>query len=489
MRQAHTVKAAALALRAAALGGLWLTMLAGAQAVAAGAAAQQASDALAHDILKQLVEINTTDSVGSVSTAAEAMAQRLRAAGFTAADLAVLGPEERKKNLVVRLRGSGAHKPVLLLGHLDVVEARREDWSTDPFAFIEKDGYFYGRGTLDMKGPDAIMVASLMRLKREGFRPARDVILALTADEEGGCCNGVQWLLDNHRELIDAELVLNQDDYSVQLVNGRPLFFSVDAIEKAYADYQLEVTSPGGHSSEPSADNAILTLTRGLNRLGDYPFPFELNSVTREYYRRMADIESGPLAADMRAVLEVPPDPRAVARLSADPVQYWETHTTCVPTRLEAGHANNALPQRAQAVVNCRILPGHSRREMQQLLRSVLADAAIAVRYIASDGRVLAQAPEQPPFPPQPLLPELMKPLERVVGEVWPNLKVIPYLTPGASDSAHTAAVGWPSYTFAGLAVDPSDDREHGRDERLGVESFYRGNEFFYRFLKAFADR
>jgi acetylornithine deacetylase/succinyl-diaminopimelate desuccinylase-like protein len=459
-----------------------------ARAAARGTIASAAGtqpDALLYAIFKQLVEINTTDSVGNVTTAAEAMAQRLRAAGFAAADVVVTGPDDRKKNLVVRLHGRGEHRPVLLMGHLDVVEARREDWSTDPFKLIEKDGYFYGRGTLDMKGPDAIMVATLIALKREGFQPARDVILALTADEEGGCCNGVSWLLGNHRELIDAQFALSQDDYSVMLEQGRPMFFKLDASEKVYADYQLMVTSRGGHSSEPSPDNAIYTLTRGLNRLAAYEFPFELNNVTREYFQRMAGLVGGQRAADMRAVVRTPPDRRALARLSADVVESPVMRTTCVATRLAAGHANNALPQRAQAVVNCRILPGHSPREIQQALTSVLADPAITVRYISSGGQVLERAAEQRGFAPPPLLPEVVAPLEQLVGEMWPNLQVSPYMSAGASDAVYTSAAGIPTYTFAGLAVDADDDREHGRDERLGVESFYRGSEFFYRFLKS----
>src|SRR5215471_14562170 len=334
---------------------------------------------LAHDIFKQLIEINTTDSAGNVTTASEAMAKRFRDAGFPDSDIEIAGPNDRKKNLVVRLHGTGAHKPVLLIGHLDVVEARREDWSTDPFQLVEKDGELYGRGTLDMKGPDAIMLASLIRLRQEGFRPTRDIILALTADEEGGGANGVQWLVQHHRELVDAQFVLSGDDYSVLTVKGKPLYFQLIASEKVYADFQLQVTNKGGHSSVPVAENAIYTLTRGLDRLAAYEFPFELNAVTREYYRRLAQIESGQRAADMRAILRDPPDQQALERLSADPVEHSITHTTCVATRLDAGHANNALPQRAQAVINCRILPGHSPEEVRQQLVQVLADPAIAV--------------------------------------------------------------------------------------------------------------
>jgi acetylornithine deacetylase/succinyl-diaminopimelate desuccinylase-like protein len=447
--------------------------------------AASTSNTLAHEVLKQLIEINTTDSPrGNVTTAAEAMARRFREAGFPAADIQELGPSNRKKNLVVRLHGSGAHPPVLLIGHLDVVEARREDWSTDPFRLIEQDGFFYGRGTLDMKGPDAIMVASLIRMKHAGFRPARDIILALTADEEGGGANGVQWLLQHHRELVDAQFVLSGDDYSVLTENGKPLFFKLVASEKVYADYQLLVTNKGGHSSQPVPDNAIYTLTRGLDRLAAFEFPSELNPVTREYYRRLTGIETGQRAADMRAILRDPPDGQALQRLSRDPVDHSITRTTCVATRLDAGHANNALPQRAAAVVNCRILPGHSPEEVRNDLTKVLADPAIRVSYLASDGTLHDKAPQERGFAPPPLLPEVLGPLDQLVAETWAGLKVIPCMSAGASDATYTSAAGLPTYTFSPLTIDPNDDREHGRDERINVASFYQANEFFYRYLQ-----
>jgi len=465
-------------------GALLLAVAAGAPgAVAADAAS--ASNALARELLAQLIAINTTDTPrGNVTTAAEAMAQRLRSAGFAGADIQVLGPSERKKNLVVRLRGTGKRKPVLLIGHLDVVEARREDWSTDPFQLVEKDGDYYGRGTLDMKGPDAIMLAALIRLKQEGVRPARDIILALTADEEGGGANGVHWLLQQHRELIDAQFVLSGDDYSVLTENGRPLFFKLVASEKVYADFQLRVTNKGGHSSEPVPDNAIYTLTRGLDRLAAYEFPFELNAVTREYYRRLAEIETPQRAADMRAILRDPPDKEALERLSREASDRSITRTTCVATRLDAGHANNALPQRAQAVVNCRILPGHSPEEVRQRLLQVLSNPAITVSYLAGDGTLSAGAPAGRGFAPPPLLPEVLTPLDRLVAETWPGLRVIPAMSAGASDATHTSAAGLPTYTFSPLTIDPNDDREHGRDERIGAASFDQANEFFYRYLR-----
>jgi acetylornithine deacetylase/succinyl-diaminopimelate desuccinylase-like protein len=325
---------------------LVLTVSLQSQAVSSG---DQATRQLAIDIFKQLIEINTTDSVGSVTAAAEAMAQRFRDAGFPESDIRVLGPDSnaRKKNLVVRLHGSGKHKPVLLIGHLDVVEARREDWTTDPFQFIQKDGYYYGRGSSDMKDGDAIMAATLIRMKKEGYLPTRDVILALTADEEGGTSNGVDWLIKNHRELIDADFVLNHDGGGVLADHGKPLMMEVDATEKLYGDFVITATNPGGHSSLPRRDNAIYELADALTRIQHYQFPFELNPITRAYYERQVKLATGQRAADLEAMLKNPPDMEAVARLSKDPLDNSTMHTTCVATRLSGGHANNALPQMA----------------------------------------------------------------------------------------------------------------------------------------------
>jgi len=440
---------------------------------------------LSHDILKQLIEINTTDSVGSTTVAAEAMAERLRDAGFPASDVAVLGPNPRKGNMVARLHGTGAHLPVLLIGHLDVVEARRSDWTTDPFQFVEKDGYYYGRGMQDMKSDDAIWVADFIRLKREGFKPDRDLILALTADEEGGVSNGVDWLLKNHRGLIDAEFVLNSDGGGVDTENGKPIMISMDASEKLYADFQLMVTNPGGHSSLPVPDNAIYHLADALVRLEHFQFPLELNDVTRAYFERMAPVETGRVGADMRAIVHSPADPAAAARLSLDPLQNSTVRTTCVATRLDAGHANNALPQSAHAIVNCRILPGHTREEVRQTLIGVFADPKVEVRYIANTGRVLDSAPNAQALPPVKLRSDVMRTLEKIAGEMWPGTPVIPTMSTGASDGVYTNAAGMPTFGISGVAVDMNDVRAHGRDERLRVESFYQGVDFYYRYLKA----
>ena len=455
-----------------------------------GAASVQAQSdesprALVRSIFQELIEINTTDSVGNVTTAAEAMAKRFRAAGFPESDMALLGPNPRKKNLVVRLHGSGQHKPVLLIGHLDVVEARREDWTTDPFKLIEKDGYFYGRGTQDMKDGDAIMVTTLIRLRKAGFKPDRDIILALTADEEGGTANGVDWLLKNHRDLIDAQYVINHDGYSVVTEHGKPLSYELGGTEKVYGDFQLMVTNPGGHSSLPVPDNAIYALAEGLGRIAKFEFPFDLNTVTRAYYEQMATIETGQRAADMRAILRTPPDPQAIARLSRAPADHSMMHTTCVATRLEGGHANNALPQRAAAVVNCRILPGHSPEEVRQQLAKVVDDPRIKVRWIDDNGQAQDKGSDRKGYPPPPLNPEIMKPLESLVASEWPGLKVVPNMSVGASDGVFTSAAGMPTYIITGVANDKDNERAHGQDERLGVDSFYKGNEFFHQFIRA----
>jgi len=440
---------------------------------------------LSHDIFQQLIEINTTDSVGNVTAASEAMAQRFRDAGFADSDIEILGPNDRKKNLVVRLHGTGKRRPILLIGHLDVVEAHPEDWTTDPFKFVEKDGFYYGRGTQDMKSGDAIMVTTLIRFKTEGYIPDRDIILALTADEEGGKSNGVDWLLKNHRNLLDAEFVFNHDGGGILSEHGKPVMMTVDATEKLYADFHLSVTNPGGHSSLPTPDNAIYHLVDGLARLERYRFPFELNEVTRAYYERMVTVETGERAADMRGILKNPPDAPAIARLSRDPVDNSTLHTTCVATRLNAGHANNALPQRAEANVNCRILPGHSAEEVRRELVDVLADPKITVRYVNNFGEVFDTAPDRKSFPPPPLRPEVFAPLERITSEMWPGTPVIPDMATGASDGIYTTRAGLPTYGIAGIAIDRDDIRAHGRDERLGIQSYYEGVDFYYRYLKA----
>jgi len=451
--------------------------------------AQSDSDAvtqkIGHDIFKQLIEINTTDSVGSTTVAAQAMAQRLLDAGFAEADVVVLGPNDRKGNMVARYRGKAGStlKPILIIAHLDVVEAQRQDWTTDPFKFVEKDGYYYGRGTQDMKNSDAIAVANYIRMRKEGFVPDRDIILALTADEEGGRSNGVDWLLKNHRDLIDAEYALNPDSGTVRTDNPPAVEF--EAAEKLYADYQVLATNAGGHSSLPTPDNAIYHVADALAVLQKSPFPFELNAVTREYFSQMAKLETHQIAADMRAILTTPPDPAAIERLSQDPAWNSTMRTTCVATMLSAGHALNALPQRAEANVNCRIFPGHSQEEIRLTLVKLFNDPKLSVRTRNSAGEVADHGADRKPMAPAPLRDDVMNALRGVAGKLWPGAAVIPIMEVGASDSVYTSNSGIPSYGICGVAIDRDDERAHGKDERVRVDSFYKGLEFYYLFLKA----
>ncbi|MBB6092615.1 acetylornithine deacetylase/succinyl-diaminopimelate desuccinylase-like protein [Povalibacter uvarum] len=450
----------------------------------AAADANEESRAVARSIFKELIEIDTSESGQGSTPAALAIAQRMKDAGFAESDIVVAGPNPRKQNVVVRLRGNGHKKPVLLIGHLDVVEARRSDWTTDPYQFVEKDGYFYGRGTQDMKDGDAIMAATLIRLKKEKFRSDRDIILALTADEEGAGDNGVDWLLKNRRDLIDAEFVLNHDGGGVLLENGKAVQMEVTASEKVYADFQLSTTNPGGHSSLPVPENAIYALSQGLTRLARYEFPFELNNVTRAYYEQIASRATGQRATDLKAMLATPPDQQAIARLSKDSIDHAIVRTTCVATRLEAGHANNALPQKANAVVNCRILPGHSPEEVRQTLIEVLDDSRIKVSYIATGGEIRETAPAAKGFQPPPLREDVIEPLRKVAGKMWPGTPVITSMAAGATDGVYTSAAGLPTYIVGGEAIERDDIRAHGQDERIAVKSFNRAVDFYYEYLR-----
>ena len=441
---------------------------------------------LSHDIFKQLIEINSTDSVGSVTAAAEAMAQRFRDAGFPETDIQILGPNDRKKNVVVRLHGTGKHKPLLLIGHLDVVEAHREDWTVDPFTFVEKDGFFYGRGTQDMKSGDAIMATTLIRFKKEGFKPDRDIILALTADEEGGKSNGVDWLLKNHRDLIDAEIVFNHDGGGILSDHGKPVMMTVDATEKLYADFQLVVTNPGGHSSLPRPDNAIYALADALARLRALSVPLRTERSDARLLRAHGRGGNAGARGRNESHAEESARYRCRSRSSrSDAIDNSTMHTTCVATRLNAGHANNALPQRAEANVNCRIEPGHSAEEIRQELIKVFADPKITVRSVDNFGNISDTAPDRKSLPPPPLRRDVFGPLEKITSEMWPGTPVIPEMATGASDGVYTMEVGLPTYGISGTAIDRDDIRAHGRDERLGIESYYKGVDFYYRYLKA----
>ena len=430
-----------------------------------------ASRKLVHDIYKQLIEINTTESVGNTTTAAEAMAVRLRDAGFPASDVQVLGPNPRKGNLVARLRGSTHEKPILLLAHLDVVEAKREDWSMDPFKLTEQDGYYYGRGTSDDKAMAAIFVANLIRYKEQHFVPRRDIILALTADEETGNDNGVQWLLKEHRDLIDAAFALTEGGGG-RLKEGKHLYNAVGASEKMYISFSLATHNKGGHSSVPRKDNAIYELAEGLVKLENFTFPVHLNEVTRAYFERMSKIEDGQTAADMAAVVNG--DAAAATRLSETPAYNAQLRTTCVATRLEGGHADNALPQSARATVNCRVLPDESGDSVHDTIVKVLNDPGIELTWLD----------KARPSPPSPLTPAVMSPVEDVTNELWPGVPVLPLMTSGASDSLYLRNAGIPSYGVSGLFGELNDSRAHGKDERVGIPQFYGSAQFLYVLVK-----
>jgi acetylornithine deacetylase/succinyl-diaminopimelate desuccinylase-like protein len=427
----------------------------------------------AREILKQLIEINTTDSSGDNTKAAEAMAARFRDAGYPAADVQVLTPVARKGNLVVRLRGSGGAngpKPVLFIGHLDVVEAKRDDWSFDPFTLLEKDGYFYGRGTLDMKGDDATLITSFLRMKREGFTPARDLILALTSDEEGGPANGIQFLVKEHRDLIDAAFCINPDSGGGDIKNGKHLMMTMEAAEKVFASFKLEVTNAGGHSSRPSKDNAIYHLADGLSRLAKFDFPVHLFDVTRSQLERSAPFYEGQLGSDMKTIGSDPTNAAAIARFSAQPQYNALLRTTCIPTLLAGGHAENALPQLATATVNCRVLPVDNVADVEKTLNKVFADPQIKV--------TATKAATVTPY--TPIDPKVLSVVSAATTKHWPGLPVVPKLMLGASDGIYLVRAGIPTYGVSGIFSDEDDNRAHGRDERILTKSFDEAVDFMY---------
>ena len=429
---------------------------------------------MARDFLRELIEIDTTDATGDNTAAAQAMADRLLAAGFPPEDVQVLAPAEGKGNLVARLRGrDSGRKPLLLLAHIDVVAADPEDWTLDPFTFVEQDGYYYGRGTTDDKDEAAIHVANLIRLKQEGFQPDRDIIIALTADEEGGDHNGVDWLLKNHRELIDAEYALNEGGGGA-MSGGIHVSNNVQASEKVYQSFLLEATNPGGHSSLPVKDNAIYHVADALIRVRNHDFPVSLNEVTQAFFERAANLEEGELAEAMRGILQSPPDPAAIAYLSNTPYYNSRMRTTCVATLVDAGHAENALPQRARATVNCRVLPGESMDAIHETLETVIGNDQVTVSRIG----------EANPSPPSPLTPEVLGAIETITEEMWPGVPVIPTMSTGATDGLYLRNAGIPVYGVSGLFGEMDDVRAHGQNERILIKSYFEGQEFLYRLTK-----
>jgi acetylornithine deacetylase/succinyl-diaminopimelate desuccinylase-like protein len=444
----------------------------------AGLAAQQAPPAadrrLARAILAELVAINTTQDSGA-TRAARALARRLTAAGFAARDVQLAGPRPRKQNLVVRLRGRGSAKPILFLAHLDVVEARREDWTVDPFRLTERDGWLYGRGTIDIKDEAADLVTNLIRLKRERYVPDRDIIVALTDDEEGGDDNGVQWLLGNRPEWIAADYAINLDAGGGQMQHGRRLRNPVQTSEKIYATYLLEVTGPGGHSSLPERGNTIYTLARGLDRLSEYAFPVRLTETTRGFFDRLGAQIGGETGRDLQAIAAGRADSAGVERVSETPMYNSSMRNTCVATMLQAGHAENALPQRAQATIQCRLLPGESPAAIRDTLARVVGDTAVKV--------TIHGEPEG--APESPVNPQVMTAVEEATHALWPDVIVLPVMDPWSSDGVRLRRAGTPVYGVSGVFYDIDDVRAHGRDERVLAEAFDQGVDFTYRLMKA----
>ena len=436
-----------------------------------------ADQQLAHDIYKQFIEIKSGYTTGSTTPVAEAAAARLRAAGFPSSDIFLGGAIPTKQNLVVRLHGTGAHKPLLLLAHEDVVEAKREDWSPDldPYVFTEKDGYFYGRGTSDDKDQAAVWIANLIRMKREGFVPDRDIIVALTADEEGGGpYSGIQWLIKNHRDLIDAEFALNEGGNG-EISHGKKVANEIQVSEKYVINFRFEVHNKGGHSSIPVPDNAIYHLAGALTRLADFGFPLKTNDATNAYFHQMARIETG---ANGQALAGFDGSPAALQRAAAASA-IWNSmlRTTCVATQLEGGHALNALPQLAAANINCRVVPEDSLDYVQQALTHIVADPEVSISILTQ--------PTQGPG--SPLNPQILSAVTVATNREWSSVPVVPVMMTGATDGRHLRAIGIPCYGIQGFFLDRDDIRFHGRDERLLITSFYEGQQFLYDLVKSLA--
>jgi acetylornithine deacetylase/succinyl-diaminopimelate desuccinylase-like protein len=469
---------------------LLLFTAAAATATGTGAAAMAATpppraDQLEfRELFRELIDTNTSHSVGSCTLAAEKMAAHLRAAGYPESDLHPFADAAHPNDggLVAVLPGTDrAAKAILLLAHLDVVEARREDWSRDPFTLVEEGGYFYGRGTFDDKSMAAVWVDTLLRLRREGYKPKRTIKMALTCGEEAGAAFvGAQYLVKHERQLIDAAFALNEFAYGVLDEQGHRVVMEIEAGEKTDQDYRLEVVNPGGHSSRPVKDNAIYHLAAGLTRLSAYEFPVQMNDTTRTYFSRMSSIVGGETGAAMKALVKDSGDAQAAATLSQDPRLNAMLRTTCVATLLEAGHATNALPQRARANINCRIFPGVGIEEVRKGLGRILADAQISVTTVE---------PSDPVVLPPPLTPAIMKPIEQVMRRIYPGIEVVPVLQAAGTDAIYLAESGIPTYGLSGMFIDPDLSNIHGLNERIRVQSLYDGRDFLYALVKVYAEQ
>jgi len=433
---------------------------------------------LARDVYKEVIEFNSVNIGGGTTDVANALAKRFRDAGFPDEDIFLGGVQPNKHNLVVRYhgsRGAGGPKPLVLLAHLDVVEALKSDWSEgmDPFKFLEKDGYFYGRGIIDDKAQVAIFTALVLQMKKDHATPDRDVVLALTADEEGGCCNGARWLFSNHRDLVDASFVLNEGAFGF-IRNGKPVANTIEATQKVVGGFTVTAKNRGGHSSLPRSDNAIYQLSAGLMRLSTYKFPVQFNDVSRAYFAQTARIETPEVAAAMRALIKDPADAKAEAVLARDPLYDSMLRTTCVATMLKGGHASNALAQTAEATINCRMLPEARTADVRAAIIQALADTGLEV----SNGG------NREPRGSAAVVPEMLRAVEGVTKEMWGDIPVIQIMQGGATDAIPWRNAGIPAYGVSGLMVDPDDLRLHGRDERVPVKSFYDAQEFTGRLVK-----
>lgn len=480
MKRFHVPAAAPRARRATAvIAAAALTLLCG------SAGAQGDGEAAFRELYRELVEINTTLSVGDCTAAAKAMSARLSAAGFADGDLQILGPADRPREqaLIATLHGSSPKlKAVLLLAHIDVVEARREDWQRDPFKLVEEDGWFYARGASDDKAMAAVFTDAIIRFKTQGYKPKRDIKLALTCGEETSeNFNSVRWLLENRPEALQAAFALNEGAGGELDAAGKPVSLQIQAGEKVYEDFTLSTSNGGGHSSRPVPDNAIYRLAAGLNRLAAYQFPLALNDATRGYFQAQSKLVAANLAADMQAVLKDPPDAAAQARLwAANPGWNSMLRTTCVATQLSGGHAPNALPQRATANVNCRILPGVPIAEVQKTLATVLADEQITIK--PSDEPVVVG-------PAPPLTPQIMEPVKKIAATIWPGVAIVPTMATGATDGRFLNASGIPTYGLSGMFHDTEGSHAHGLDERIRVKSLMEGRRFLYEVVKIYGSQ
>lgn len=432
---------------------------------------------LAKDIYKEFIAIKSGFSTGSTTPLVQATVTRLKNAGFSDKDIFVGGASPQKANIVIRYHGTGEQKPILLLAHTDVVEAKPSDWSMNPFTLVEKDGYFYGRGTLDDKAQAALWIANLIQYKREGFIPKRDIIVALTADEEGTSpYNGIQWLIKNHKDLIDAEFALNEGGW-VDVLGGKKISQNVQVSEKYILNFRLEVINKGGHSSLPTKDNAIYRLASALERLSKFSFPVKTNEVTAAYFNKMANLESGSVKKDM---LEASNNSIPAMQRLADRSTQWNAilRSTCTPTLLEGGHALNALPQLAAVTINCRVLPGDTPEVIEQSLQKVINDPEVKLKRLGKETI----------SPSSPLSPEILQTVSAITQEFWPGVPTIPIMVTGGTDGRYLRLAGIPTYGIMGLFLDRDDFRAHGRDERIKVQSFYEGQAFLYELVKQLAN-